>query len=254
MKYFLIRGVVRSLEIKKSRMELNISPKLRDGVALASIVETVMEISSSNALLASARDSTDMEMEYFKCVVDENELVGNFYKIGFSEGEEVEFVVEKTEAYYNVRAACSESQRLIWTPPNQTRGSVAQKRADIVGSCICSLVFALFFLLVMYFASTATGASKWEGMQISFFMAFGIVFLVNAITRLTFYRFSKEATQIFKVFGFLEPEAVDLLKGHKEADIQYRADTNSERSYHPAWQFRYNISQKTTLPQRNCEE
>lgn len=247
MKYFLVKGIVASLEVSKTQIDMSFSPKVRDGIALAGIVETIMEVSSSSTLLASSRQSTEIEMEYFRCFVDGKQLAGNFYEIGFVEGDEMEFVVEDVGEYYSVRAACSESKRLIWTLPNQTRGSLAQKRADILGSFLCSAIAAFIFLVIAYFISHETYAQKWVDMQRFFFMGFILVFLVNAITRFTLYGFSKEATKIFKVLGFFDPEEVDLLKNHKAAETQYRIDTKNEAAYHPAWQFRYETYQKSTL-------
>lgn len=244
MKYFLIKGKVKSLEIKGSRFEFNVLPKLKDGIALAGIVETVMEVSGNNTLLAGARENADIEMEHFRCFVNDEQLIGNFYKVGFSEGDEMEFVVERLEDCCGVCGACSESQRLIWTLPNQIRGNMAQMRSDILGSFVCSLIFALLFLTFANFASTQIGASKWEHMKISFFLSFTIILLLNAITRFTFYRFSKEATKVFELMGFIDPENVDLLKSHKLADVEYCSETDSEAVYHPAWQFRYCASQK----------
>lgn len=243
-KYILIRGFVTSLEIKRTRMELNVLPKIMDGIAVVEFAQAVLEASGDNPLSASVRENEDIEMEYFKCLVSGEQLVGNFYKVGFSEGEEIEFVVERLQDCYGVCSACSESQRLVWTLPNQIRGNIAQIRADISGSFACSIIFALIFLAFAYFVSNEFGARKWQNMKVSFFMAFTIIFLLNAITRLTFYRFSKEATKIFALLGFLEPESVDLLKNHKAADSQYISETGSEAVYHPAWQFRYCASQR----------
>lgn len=245
MDYVLIKGVVRSLKIRAGQEDLNIFPKVKDATAVAGIVEVMMENTSSATLLSGSRNDSTIQMEYFDCFVDEKGLTGKFYKVGFFDGDEIEFVAENIGDTYRIHAACSESKRLIWTLPYQTRGYVAQRNGDVFGSFICAIIAAISFFLIVCIALDRPGAATWKLTYGAFIISFTSVLIVNALVRWQFHKFSREATKIFRVLGFLNPEYLDLPKDHKSADIQYRHETSEKKISHPAWQFRFYASKKS---------
>lgn len=244
MDYILIKGIVRSLQIRTDRENLNVFPKIKDATAVAGIVEVIVESANSATLLSSSRDDGEIQMEFFNCFVDAKKLAGRFYKVGFVDGDEIAFVAEKTGDVYRVHSACDESKRLIWTLPHQTRGNVAQRNSDFLGSFICATVAAISFFVIVFFVLARSGIDTWKLVRDTVIISFVSVLLVNALVRWKFYKFSHQATKIFRVLGFINPEYVDLPKDHKNADVQYRAAKSEKKISHPAWQFRFDVAKK----------
>lgn len=239
MEYFLIRGVVRNLHIIAGFQDLNPHTELKDAVSTAGIIAAIVESSTSSSLLMNSRDSAETRMENFKCFIGDKELIGDFYKVGFCDGEEMEFVAEKFDDFYGVHAACSISQKLIWTMPYRTRGTSAQKRHDIIGSLTVSFIATALLFVVANFLSSAESVHKWKNSRDFATLGFFIVFILNVCVRRSFFKFSSEATKIFEVFGFFDPENVNLPRTNKQAEKRYCREKNVPKSYAVPWQFRY---------------
>jgi hypothetical protein len=214
--YQLVRGRVRDLRITKGRQDMSPFAHARGVAATLGVISTVMEDPAGQAEQASSRSNTEVNMEFFTCYVGKEALAGQFLHVGFIEGEEMEFVVVEENGICQVRGACSISQRLIWTLPYRTRGDAAQKWHDSMQSILISAIFSLLFT-----------AFVCRDLRLKY------------IVRRSFYDFSFEATKIFDVFGFCDPEHVNLPKGHKNADIEYCKEKGLPRSPHRPFEFRY---------------
>lgn len=186
MNYLLICGEVTHLKITKCYQGLSPVGGAESGLAAAGVIATVLESSTSAAILAGS--SAETSMNFFTCKVDGKILVGKFYQVGFAEGEKMEFVVAEADGVYQVHGAYSPQQNLIWTLPYRTRGNIAQRSSDIIRSIAISLFATLAFLLLI--------ASKYDisemGRQVYFsqgIISFLILLILNALVRRHFYVF-----------------------------------------------------------------
>jgi hypothetical protein len=228
---------VKDLRISKSQ-DLNLIAGANSGFAMAGMVATILETSTSATILVSSRNSAETSMEFFTCQIDGKLLVGNFYKVSFIGGEKMEFVVTEIDGVYKVHGACSPQRSLIWTLPYHTRGSIAQRSSDIIRSIAISLCGSLGFLILMAwkFDLSEMGSGVYFNEII---ISFVILLILNILVRRHFYEFSYEADKIFEVLGFSDPENVNLPKSHRCADIEYAKKTQSPRPQSVPWQFRY---------------
>jgi hypothetical protein len=133
----IISGTVSDLKIVAGRCDLGIAcgdKALARGVDMlaAAMGEAV------NAGAASSSD-TDISMDFFTCTVDSREVSGSFYKLEFSNGDVIEFVVRDDDGLLLVAAARDLEKRYIWVQPYKTRGHLAQRRDDISWSGVISL-------------------------------------------------------------------------------------------------------------------
>lgn len=247
MDYLLISGVVGDLTTTDGYENLSPIKDLKEGIAVAGIIATVMDSPSSSSILAGSRNSAEIKMKFFTCFVGGKLLRGRFYQVGFCNGEEMEFVVTSAVDGYEVHGARSIARRFIWTLPYQSRGHLAQMQSDLTSSLIWALSAGVAFYLIGYFQSTGIYIGNWEmAMQFSV-MGFFIVFLVNIAARCHFYKFSKEATKILKVFGFVDPGKVNLPRSHAEADILYARENNESRSDFVPLRFRYAVNNTRSM-------
>jgi len=238
MNYQIVKGRVRDLRISKGRQDLSPFAHAREMAATLGIISTVMEDPAGQAAQASSRNSTEVNMEFFTCYVGKDALAGQFLHVGFIEGEEMEFVVVEKNGIHQVSGACSISQRLIWTLPYRTRGDVAQKWHDLMQSILISVIFSLLFTAFVHYKFDP-GATNWAQLVQQACVTFVVAFALNILVRRSFYEFSFEATKIFDVFGFSDPENVNLPKRHKKADVDYCKERGVPRAQRMPLQFRY---------------
>ena len=239
MEYLLVKGIVSGLQVVIGYQDLSPVANLREGAAVAGMIATLFESPASSNILASSRSSAESKMEYFKCFVNGKELCGSFYHVGFQEGEEVEFVVIKAGDTFEVHAARSKAQRLIWTLPHQMCGSIARRNGDLIGSLVLSIIFAMAFFVFGYFQSTGIYLDKWSMASQLSIMGFFIVFFVNVAARRHFLKYSYEANAIFSVFGMVEPKKVNLQKAHLKAELLYKKKHSLQQSTFVSCQYRY---------------
>jgi len=238
MDYQLVKGRVRDLRITKGRQDMSPFAHARGVAATLGVISTVMEDPAGQAAQASSRNNTEINMESFTCYVGKEALSGQFFHVGFMEGEEMEFVVVEENGIYQVSGACSISQRLIWTLPYRTRGDAAQKWHDSMQSILISFTFSLLFTAFVHYKYDV-GTANWAQLVQQASVTFVVIFVLNILVRRSFYHFSFEATKIFDVFGFCDPEHVNLPKRHKNADIEYCEDKGLSRPPRRPFEFRY---------------
>lgn len=101
MDYQLVKGRVRDLRITKGRQDMSPLAHAR-GAATLGVISTVMEDPPGQAEQASSRNNTEVNMEFFTCYVGKETLAGQFFHVGFIEGEEMEFVVVEENGIYQV--------------------------------------------------------------------------------------------------------------------------------------------------------
>ena len=167
--------------------------------------------------VASCGDS--VEMEWLVCKVSGYAVHGMFHKVGFADGDVIDFAVdEDDERRLTAFAARNQATRHIWVEPYKTRGNAAQLRHDLFWSAVisfgCAFAAWAFFLSQFEYAN-AMLLSSWIGC-----LLLGILMVINYLVRKRFYPLSFQATTVFQVMGFSDPANVDLPKGLSKAEAQ----------------------------------
>lgn len=241
MDYILIKGVVRDLNVVEGYEDLAPSKSLQSGAATLGIVTAALESPLSSPALASSRNSAVIKMDFFTCSVGNFLLRGAFYSVGFENGDDMEFVVRKAGQVHDVRGACCVSQQIIWTLPYRSRGHEAQKRFDLFRNVLFSAIFGCLFSIIWNWKSAVgqVGSSYF----VTFLIGSIMMLVLGAAVRRNFYEFSHEATKVFEVLGFSDPENVDLPKNHKKANRAFLGAARARNSLPVPWQYRYEMKE-----------
>lgn len=232
MSYFLLSGTVQDLHVTKGIEDLSFSSQGKKFVGIASIAAAATGNSTSSTILASASNGADVSMEFFTCRINNSILSGRFYKVDFKNGDSIDFVTTEKDGINEVHCARNPIQRLIWCIPYRTRGHSAQKKHDVFSSLKISGLSSLAFALFSYYQESLPLVDCWKIVLGFSSLSFFIVLIVNFLSRWPFYKFSYEATSIFKTLGFKDPSMVDLPKNHDSAEKEFYKQIGE----HPPWQ------------------
>jgi hypothetical protein len=254
MEYVLVSGLVRNLRITKGYEDLAFTARDKSLIGLASIAAASTGNATSSTILANSSSGAEADMEFFTCFVDELPVKGRFHRIGFNEGETIDFVVTMKDGVGEVHGARNPSQRFIWTLPYQTRGHVAQKKSDILSSISVSVTCAILSAIIAIYQELGPIGESLPTILEFGSIAFGITLFINFMARRPFYRFSFEATKVFRAFGFIDPERLNLPQRHSRADKDYCKETGEPRSWDKPWRYRYEANIASTEPETRTVE
>jgi hypothetical protein len=235
----LVRGRVTEMRISKGYEDPVFTLCDKDTAGVAAVAAAVSGEVFSSAFLANASQGASIDVEYFFCEVDGLSLSGHLYRVGFGDGDEMDFVVEKKAGRGIVHAARSPVHRLIWMLPYKTRGLAAQRKNNFKWRSISSFLCAAIptaFLLVVFPTSEDRPILFFPMMFLGLFLTtLGISFL---ITR-RFHEFSLQATEVLEVFGYDDPTSVDLPGLSKAAEKKWRLQAGGTTQHFQPWRFRY---------------
>ncbi|MDW5416319.1 putative type VI secretion system effector [Iodobacter sp. CM08] len=239
-KYQLIKGIVSDLQISHGYEDLVFTDSIKNTAGSAASAAALMGQVFNAGTLATASGGAEISMQFFTCKLDEKRVAGRFYKIGFKDGEEIEFVVEKEGDIYAVLAARSANQRLIWMLPQHLRGEKAHFKNDIKWTVICSIFGPIVFSILLYILAPESipEVHLWRH-PIPLGVAFVLSFLGSVISRYYFSRFGKATTPIFAALGYEHPESVDLPAISNAAHKRYKQEHGKFATSEPAWTWRY---------------
>ncbi len=206
---------------------------------VAAIGAVAMQQFFSSAMLANSSMGAEIDVEYFTCVVNGLPLAGHFHKVGFTEGEAIEFVIEEKEGGGIVHAARSPSQRMLWMLPYQTRGHLAQRKSDWKWTWILSFVLAAGFFLYFEIRNQPEFVESIGSRLIEPIAIFLIAVVINFLVRRRFTHFAKSATEVLRVLGYTNPEKVDLYKQHSLVQRELKQETGQVPPLVDTWSFRY---------------
>jgi hypothetical protein len=205
----------------------------------AAVGAVAMQQFFSSAVLANASTGAEIDVEYFTCVVNGLPLAGHFHKVGFTEGEEVEFVIEERNGGGIVHAARSPSQHILWMLPYQTRGHLAQKRSDWKWTWILSVFITIGFSIFFEIDQPSESTEPLSSRLITPLLIFLMIFFVNVFARRRFTHFAEAATEVLRALGYTNPEQVDLYKQHSLAQKKLKQETRQLPQLVDTWSFRY---------------
>lgn len=233
-----ISGRVSELHIRVGTYDLGFTSDDEKFAGGAAIFAAATGNPINATALSGASYGADVEMESFVCKVAGYTVHGMFHKVGFADGDVIDFAVdEDDERRLTALAARNQTTRHIWVEPYKTRGSAAQLRHDLFWSAVISFGcgFAAWAFFVNQFKSAnAMLLSSWIGG-----LLLGILVVINYLVRKRFYPLSLQATTVFEVMGFSDPANVDLPKGLAKAEAQWAQKNGGTITRHGPWQFRY---------------
>ena len=238
-RFIIIKGVVENIKIMKGYQDLVFIQSTRNISGAGAIAAALLSQSAASITLSNSSSGSEIDMEYFTCTVNGKILRGGFHKVNFKENELVEFVTKIDSEFFSVHAARSDSQRILWMLPYQSRGYKANKANDIKWTLILSFfsVFAVQLIVIMAVDEYMTMPIVYQILTLG--MIFATVVAVNIFARSRFTDFAKEATDVFSALGFKNPSEVDLYKIHKEAEKKLRLETDSLPPLVATWSFRF---------------
>ncbi len=138
-------------------------------------------------------------------MVDGQRVAGRFHKVGFADGENVEFVGEMSGNTFAAMAARSLKQRLIWMLPYHERGELAHRSSNRKWSLLTSGIGAgLFCGFMLWNGAWDVNEPLWLFPTVVGFF-FIICLGVNIFARSFFTRYGYAATPILEAFGFANP-------------------------------------------------
>lgn len=239
-EYIYISGVINNLCKSKIYEDLAQNKGKKSLTGTTSIAAAIMGDSTSSTILASTTRGAEIDMEYFTCFVGETKIHGRFHRIGFTDGDSIDFIIRLNNGIGKVYSARNPIERVIWTLPYQTRGHVAQKINDILSSFIVSLTGGLLIGCFSLYQESRPLKECWEIVFQLSLMAFFMTLVVNVLVRRPFFHLAVEATKIFELYGFKEPARLDFPKQHRSADKEYYKEVGKDRPWEEIpWQYRY---------------
>jgi hypothetical protein len=254
MDYVLVSGIVRNLHITKGYEDLAFTARDKNLTGLAAIAAASVGNATSSTILANSSNGAEVDMEFFTCFVNELPVKGRFHRVDFKDDETIDFVVTVKNGLCEVHGARDPAQRFVWTLPYQTRGHIAQKKSDISSSLTISATCALLFSILMFYDKPAALAESWSYVRNVTTITFLLTLFVSFMARRPFYKFSFEATKVFRAFGFIDPARLNLPQRHSRADKDYCKETGEPRSWDKPWRYRYEANIASTEPETRTVE
>ncbi|WP_314441233.1 putative type VI secretion system effector [Massilia timonae] len=239
MEYRVISGLVSDLKTAKRQEDILFSEMGKNIVGMAAISAAAIGSATSSTVLINSNSATEIEMEFFTCVVDKMRLTGVFHQVEFRDGDYLEFVVTVADDVGKVHCVRDPERRLIWTHPYQVRGHIAQGRYDLIFSLILSIICTALFWYMSFYGLEEMPPVPATYVVSVLLPAFVLTFVICSAIRLRVYKFSQRATLIFRAFGFENPEYVNLPKNHSRADANHCRGTQFESVVGVPWRHRY---------------
>ena len=246
-KLTLLSGQVKKLKVRqmtKSAFASNSPQKLAEvGALTAAALGSVY----ASTVMASSRLKMTQEVEVFSCEVNGVKLVGCFGEVTFMNNHNLEFVVEyindeKTEAI--AHAARNTQKKVIWVSPYQSEGELANRKGTnklIFWGCILAFAFTFFVMFFSFILSD--DVSIYSVLKVGVIVIIGcpVIGLIFKLIGRMEIKDAKNATEVFKVFGYGKPSEVDLHDNCFEVRFSEKEKTGVLANM-PQWVYRYRDS------------
>lgn len=230
----IVRGTVADLQITKAYEDFAFSEGSKSAIGAGAVTAAAMGDVFNSAVLAVGLGGAEIDVEYFTCVVEGNRLAGRFHRVGFKDGDDVEFVCDRMGDVQAVLAARDPNKRLLWTLPYHARGDAAQNKMAIKWIIGFSLVASSATMLISLPSESSRQFS--EGLM-EFVPMFLICLAVGFFVRSFFVRHGKAATSIFAALGYKNPSQVDMKQIDHVARKKSRSDQHSGAQ--ELWTYHY---------------
>lgn len=240
--FYLATGQVSELKISRNYENILFTSGQSHSLEIGGVVSEAFGEALGSTVLSSSSAGAELEMDFFSCSVYGEIISGRFYKVEFKDGQHIDFAVKVESGQRDVQAARDPLRRLVWTLPYRTKGHLAQRESNFVGSFATSICFAMVLSVAIIFADHEPGYLPLEVAGYGAFLGFFLMLIVSYRVCRKVFRTSWQATEAFKVLGFADPANLDLPRGHRKAERRYAAETGESEAEDRPWCFRHNAS------------
>jgi hypothetical protein len=241
MAIVLLSGLVSDLVVSKGSRNVLFTRDDKNLLGLGAVGAALIGEGLSSTTFAGASEDATVVMEFFSCTIDKQVVRGDFYKVGFREGQYIDFAIDSYGEKVAL-AAHDPLRRIVWTLPYRAKGHIAQKYSNIFWSLIISIFTALLLFCADYFSGEENNLLRMKFAVQQAWVAFFMTLILGYLVCKKFYRNLSQATEIFNAFGFLEPAKVNLAKNERKAEKEYSLATGEPVVEYTPWRFRYDQS------------
>jgi len=194
----------------------------------------------SSAATISLISNAEIQMECYSCVVNRARITGAFSKVGFQNGDEVEFVCREADGGFIAVAARAEAQRLIWMRPYQIKGELLYKKKSLKWCWVGALsATAATSILVLLFLWSVSDKNPAVGVAIGATVVFSMTMGLSLSMRNAFKPFSRDVTRVLSALGFPSPEWIDLSDMDRLAQQRILKETGVKAPATAPWVYRF---------------
>jgi hypothetical protein len=141
----LISGKISGLQVSASHEDFVFSKELKDVAGVASVGAAVVGQMFNSSALLPASGGVGISMQAFTCLVESTRVIGRFHKVGFEDGDDIEFAGDFEQGVFWALAARAPTRRLVWVLPHHERGEAAYRSHSCYWTWSLSLTAGLFF-------------------------------------------------------------------------------------------------------------
>jgi len=231
-------GLISNLTVNDERRDIVFAGALSGATKGVGIAAAAAGMTAEATQVSSAGD-TEEEIEVYQFEINGEWFRGYTRAVEFKNGDVLE-VAYRTSKPINVALAVRRpSTRNIWVQHFMSKGTLA----GVVHACrVWLLVTVTFFLLLgILFCVTILMQSGWTGFlefidsDLTIYLAgmlVGIMLMPVPLFAPKYYKFAKEATEIFKAFGFDRPQWVNLDKTSKPKRMTWEEWLDKTKDMH----------------------
>jgi hypothetical protein len=241
MKFAVVSGEISNLHIFKGHENMLFSATQSQLAGIGAIAAAAAGAGTASSVMARAHRDAEMPMDFFTCTINEKAVTGCFFKVGFQDGQYIDFVVHDQMHTSEVYAARDPKRRLVWTKPYRSKGHLAQKRSNICGGVLFVLSIAILSFGLVIYAEDMKISSLETAAKVTCTMSLFAIFLSWKMCR-KFFGHGQEVTEVLNCLGFLSPAHVNLPKKRWNAEKNYASEIGQKPVRFENNGFRYDAS------------
>ncbi|WP_392553312.1 putative type VI secretion system effector [Orbus wheelerorum] len=238
--YQIITGTLSELEVFDTQAQFFKSRKLAGLPAAGLLALGDAAAAASQLSLADSNDEASAylnSVQYFRCKVGDLVVEGVFCRAFFSNGDQVEVVIEpKDDGSYFAYALRRPIDHRLWLHPFAMKGSkVGNKEALKLSIMIALPTFMIFIIFMIFTNYNKAIFIKMFSISVVFSIIFGffIYFFAKSGTTTS----AKIADKIFATLGYPKPKEVDMeqeimefyLNNKSEKDPDFYVDITTKQ-------------------------
>jgi hypothetical protein len=241
MKFVVVSGEISNLHIFKGYENMLFSTTQTQLAGIGAIAAAAVGEGATSSVMARAYQDAEMPMDFFTCTVNDQAVTGCFFKVGFQDGQYIDFAVCDQMNTNEVCAARDPKRRLVWTKPYRSKGHLAQKKSNIYGGILFVMSTAILSFGMVFYAEDMKIYSVATATNVTCTVSLFAIFLSWKVCK-KFFGHGREVTEILKAFGFSNPAHVNLPKQNWNAEKNYAFEIGQKPVRFENNGFRYDAS------------
>lgn len=240
----LASGSISNLIVNDERRDIVFEGALSGAAKGMGIAAAAAGMAAEAAQVSSSAD-TEEETEVYQFEINGRCFRGYTRAVEFRNGDLVEVVYRPAEPVNIALAVRRPSTRNIWVQHFMSKGThagvVHAFRVWLLITITLGAMFGIFLSGITLMQDGVTGLlDMYQTGQASICVAiyFGIMLLPVPLFAPKYYKFAKEATDIFRAFGFDRPQWVNLDKTSKPKRMTWKESLEKTKNMHHSKAFR----------------